>query len=77
MLLKVLSYWNLNNFTVPCMFDELNLKVLSYWNLNKYNALSSLFKISLKVLSYWNLNGTQESFIQKELIDLKYYHIGI
>ena len=31
----------------------------------------------LKVLSYWNLNGEELQEQLKEMIFLKYYHIGI
>ena len=34
LLLKVLSYWNLNNLPISLKTIEPCLKVLSYWNLN-------------------------------------------
>ena len=34
-LLKVLSYWNLNEDKNPADILNIRLKVLSYWNLNK------------------------------------------
>ena len=33
-VLKVLSYWNLNIYDIYTDDDSIGLKVLSYWNLN-------------------------------------------
>ena len=32
---------------------------------------------SLKVLSYWNLNYADPQGVGKQMLALKYYHIGI
>ena len=55
-LLKVLSYWNLNLNEDNEIVDLELLKVLSYWNLNIISPNFSAVIPSLKVLSYWNLN---------------------
>ena len=55
-ILKVLSYWNLNTFKSSCIKDIIALKVLSYWNLNAFAVLVLQHLHLLKVLSYWNLN---------------------
>ena len=56
-ILKVLSYWNLNDKYVIVDLKLVKLKVLSYWNLNTSPSNISKKNFSpLKVLSYWNLN---------------------
>ena len=56
LLLKVLSYWNLNKIATKITELREILKVLSYWNLNELCEFDLRFYGYLKVLSYWNLN---------------------
>ena len=47
-LLKVLSYWNLNDEMEKVDTDKMELKVLSYWNLNFFCSALHLLGIPLK-----------------------------
>ena len=53
------------------------LKVLSYWNLNFFKESKKSTYFSLKVLSYWNLNKKYYRKESMNMLNLKYYHIGI
>ena len=44
-LLKVLSYWNLNDLQNQELQDSYGLKVLSYWNLNDILRNDKQYKV--------------------------------
>ena len=51
-MLKVLSYWNLNQEIIRILSEYFKLKVLSYWNLNFFG---SNIDEALRFLKYYHI----------------------
>ena len=75
-LIKIETYWNVNDHADPSGVRKTLIKIETYWNVNLHQGGTSCRALHIKIETYWNVNVATLMYCSVPMT-LKQKHIGM